>query len=316
MSNWRAPGRVIWDNHVCAPLRPLDFSFLPMLERYRAAGFTTVSLNVGFGDQSAEDHLRMLASFRAWLAERPEHYALVSTADDVRRAAAEGRLGILFDVEGMAFLNGQLALIPLLYDLGVRWMSIAYNRNNDVGGGCQDEDGGLTAFGREVLAEAKRVGMVVCCSHTGHRTAREVMEATENPIIFSHSNASAVHPHFRNIGDDLIVKCARTGGVVGVNGIGMFLGANDNSTEALVRHIDHMVQLVGPAHVAIALDMCSMRRSLMSTFARSRISSPRAPAMARASPWLSQSVCRKSPRRCCGWVTRMRTWKRCSAALC
>jgi membrane dipeptidase len=254
MTNWRAPGRVIWDNHACAPLRPLDFSFLPMLERYRDAGFTMVSLYAGFGDLSAEEHFRMLASFRAWLAERPEQYALISTADDVRRAAADGRLGVAFDVEGMAFLNGQIALIPLLYDLGVRWMSIAYNRNNEVGGGCQDEDGGLTAFGRAVLAEAKRVGMVVCCSHTGHRTVRDVMEATENPIIFSHSNASAVHAHPRNIGDELIIACARTGGVVGVNGIGIFLGANDNSTAMLVRHVDHMVQLVGPAHVAIALD--------------------------------------------------------------
>jgi membrane dipeptidase len=80
------------------------------------------------------------------------------------------------------------------------------------------------------------------------------MEMTENPIIFSHSNSSAVYKHSRNIGDDLIVACARTGGVVGINGIGHFLGANDNRVETLVRHLDHMVQLVGPAHVAIALD--------------------------------------------------------------
>ncbi len=250
----RRPGQVVWDNHACAPLRPGDTAFLPTLERYRAAGVTMVTLNVGFAEQTPDEHFAMLATFREWLAARPDQYALISTVDDVRRAAANGQLGVAFDTEGMALLEGQLGLMAQLYAEGVRWMSITYNKNNAVGGGCQDEDGGLTAFGREVIAEAKRVGMVVCCSHTGHRTCRDVMEMTENPIIFSHSNASAVHMHPRNIGDELIIACARTGGVVGINGIGLFLGDNDTRAENLVRHLDHMVQLVGPAHVAIALD--------------------------------------------------------------
>jgi membrane dipeptidase len=245
---------VVWDNHACAPLRPGETDFLPTLERYRDAGFTMVSLNVGFADNPAEQQLAMLATFREWLGARPDQYALISTVDDVRQAAADGRLGVAFDIEGMSVLEGRLERMAELYALGVRWMSITYNKNNAVGGGCQDEDGGLTPFGRAAIAEAKRVGMVVCCSHTGHRTCREVMELSENPIIFSHSNASAIYKHARNISDDLIVACARTGGVVGVNGIGHFLGANDNRVETLVRHLDHMVQLVGPAHVAIALD--------------------------------------------------------------
>lgn len=247
-------GQVVWDNHACAPLRPGDTGFLPTLERYRAAGFTMVSLNVGFADNPADQQLAMLETFRDWLAARPDRYALVSTTTDIRQAAQDGRLGVAFDIEGMALLDGRLELMSRLYELGVRWMSITYNRNNVVGGGCQDEDGGLSPFGRDVLAEARRVGMVVCCSHTGARTCRDVMEATENPIIFSHSNAAAIYKHPRNISDDLIVACARTGGVVGVNGIGSFLGANDNRVETYVRHLDHMVQLVGPAHVAIALD--------------------------------------------------------------
>lgn len=247
-------GQVVWDNHACMPLRPGDTAFLPMLQRYRDAGFTMVSLNVGFADDPAAQQFAMLDTFHDWLSARPDEYALISTAADVRAAAADGRLGVAFDIEGMSLLEGQLELMAALYARGVRWMSITYNKNNAVGGGCQDEDGGLTAFGRDVIAEAKRVGMVVCCSHTGHRTCREVMEVSENPIIFSHSNASAVYKHARNIGDDLIVGCARTGGVVGINGIGHFLGANDSRVETLVRHLDHMVQLVGPAHVAIALD--------------------------------------------------------------
>jgi membrane dipeptidase len=74
----------------------------------------------------------------------------------------------------------------------------------------------------------ERVGMVLCCTHVGHRTAREAMEYARNPVIFSHSNPSAVYAHVRNIPDDLMRMCAAKGGVVNINGVGMFLGMEVN----------------------------------------------------------------------------------------
>ena len=246
---------IVWDNHGCMPVaRPHDTSFLPQLQRYRAAGVTAVMLNVGFGGMSIEDHVRTLASLRHWIKLRPDEYVLLNTAADVEQAHATGRLAVGFDIEGADALADQPSLISLYYDLGVRWMLLAYNKNNVVGGGCQDDDTGLTAFGRQVVAEMERVGMLVCCSHTGHRTVRDVFDVATRPVIFSHSNASAVHAHPRNIPDDLIRACAATGGVVGINGIGSFLGRNDNSSETFARHVDHVAQLVGPQHVALGLD--------------------------------------------------------------
>jgi membrane dipeptidase len=149
--------------------------------------------------------------------------------------------------------------VEIFYRLGVRWMLLAYNKNNKLAGGCMDDDQGLTAYGRQIIDEMERVGMVLCCSHVGHRTAREAMEYSRNPVIFSHSNPSGVYPHVRNIPDDLMRMCAASGGVVNINGVGMFLGATgdgkaDNSTEALVRHIDYAVELIGPEHVGLGLD--------------------------------------------------------------
>ena len=247
---------IVWDNHACMPLRHFDETFLPQLERCRQAGFTVVTLNVGFGELTAVDHLRMLAHFRHWLKARPEQYRIVEGVDDITDAKKSGQLAVCFDIEGMNAIEDQLSFIQLYYDLGVRWMLIAYNKNNRAGGGCQDQDGGLTEFGRKAIVEMARVGMVPCCSHTGYRTARETIDHSPKPVIFSHSNPRALWDHPRNVPDDVLRACAARGGVVGINGIGIFLGQNDNSTETMVRAIDHTVQLLGDDHVGLGLDYC------------------------------------------------------------
>jgi membrane dipeptidase len=243
---------LVWDNHGCLPLRPNDERFIPQLDRYRRSGFRVVGINVAFDAVPWEQTFQMLAVFRHWLRRHRKHYRIVETVADL--AADDRRLAVFFDIEGASALNGQLTLLELYRDLGVRWMSMAYNRNNLVGGGCQDADKGLTKFGRSVVAEMERVGITVCCSHTGHRTTMDVMRHATEPVIFSHSNPVAVHRHKRNIRDEAIRACAATGGVVGVNGIGIFLGANDNRSATVARHVDYVAQLVGIDHVGLGLD--------------------------------------------------------------
>ncbi len=245
---------IVWDNHACLPLRPGDVEFLDKLERHRQSGASFVSVNVSFDQFPWHFGFKVLATFRSWIRQHPERYLLVDGVDDIHRAKREGKLGVAFDLEGAVAVDDLPELVEPWYALGVRWMLIAYNRNNRVGGGCQDDDSGLTEFGRQVIDEMARVGMVLCCSHTGYRTAREAIEYSSNPVIFSHSNPRALRDHERNIPDDLIEACAGTGGVVNVNGIGLFLGDNDNSTEAIVRHIDYVASLVGPEHVGLGLD--------------------------------------------------------------
>jgi membrane dipeptidase len=137
-------------------------------------------------------------------------------------------------------------------------MLMVYNHANALGFGVHDpHDTGLTAFGYEVIAEMDRVGMIKDCSHTGYRTARDVMDASTVPVTFSHSNPLALRDHPRNIPDELIKACAGTGGVVGLSGVGLFLNdANDVGTEAFLRHVDYVSDLVGPAHVGIGTDYC------------------------------------------------------------
>lgn len=260
---------VVWDNHACMPLRPDDDSFLPQLARHKAAGVNLVSLNVGFDMYPWEHTLTVLASFRRWIGRHSQHYVLAQTAADIEAAKRDHKLAVVFDIEGGCAVEAHLGLVEIYYRLGVRWMLIAYNKNNRLGGGCQDADSGLTDYGRQVIDEMERVGMVLCCSHTGYRTAREAMEYSHNPVIFSHSNPRAVCDRERNIPDDLMKACAGTGGVVNLNGIGLFLGDNDNSTDTWMRHLDYAVELIGPEHVGIGMDYV-FDQSEMSDYIKAR----------------------------------------------
>jgi membrane dipeptidase len=258
---------ILWDNHTCMPLDPRDERFLPQLERLRSAGVTVVGMNVGYGEQGIEAHVRMLAHFRAWIKARPDRYLLVERISDVAAAKESGKLGIFFDVEGANAVEDQLSTIPLYYDLGVRWMLMAYNRNNRAGGGCLDADGGLTAFGRSIVAEMNRVGMVPCCSHTGKRTVLDVIAASSTPVIFSHSNPRMLWNHPRNIDDDVILACAERGGVVGINGVGPFLCEGGVTAATLARHVDYVVQLAGIDHAGMGLDYVFDQEELKTAFA-------------------------------------------------
>lgn len=242
------------DLHSCPTYDPTSERLHELL-RYRDAGVKCVHVNIGDSDLDLAHQIELVAAFRSHVKRNPADYALVSTVNDILRAAAEGKLAICFDLEGAHALGTNLTLLEFFYDLGVRWMALVYNARNLAGGGCHDaSDEGLTPFGRELLAELDRLGIIKDCSHAGYRTAREIIEFSEVPAIFSHSNARSICDHPRNIPDDLICACAERGGLIGINGIGIFLGDNDAGTAAIVRHLDYVAQLVGPRHVAIALD--------------------------------------------------------------
>jgi membrane dipeptidase len=199
---------LVWDAHGCLPLSPgADISGLG---RYKISGVNFISVNIGMDFNPQADVVRTLAYFRRWIATHSDDYVIAGSAEDVERAKDERRLAVAFDLEGSEPLDGELDMVSFFYDLGVRQMLLAYNRNSRAAGGCLDEDGGLTEFGRRVVEEMNRIGMLVDGSHTGFRTTMEMMEVSSDPVIFSHSNPRALRDHRRNITDEQIVACART----------------------------------------------------------------------------------------------------------
>ena len=243
---------LVWDSHACLPLHP--DADLGALERHRANGVDFVSINVGMDMNPLPQIMAVIASFRAQLRARSDRFVGVLDASDVLRAKAQGKLAVAFDLEGGVPLGERPEMVRLFYDLGVRQIHLAYNRNNTIGGGCYDDDIPLSDLGRRVVEAVNEAGMLMDCSHTGYRTSLDIMAASSAPVIYSHANPRALADNGRNIKDEQIDACVATGGVVCVNGVGRFLGDPAAGTTAILRHIDYLVQRVGADSVGLGID--------------------------------------------------------------
>ncbi|MEO3976403.1 dipeptidase [Streptomyces sp. CAU 1734] len=190
------------------------------LPRLRAGGvgaqFWSVYVRCGMaGDDAVSATLEQIDGVRQLLARYPAELAPALTADDMEAARAEGRIASLMGAEGGHSINSSLATLRALYELGVRYMTLTHNDNVPWADSATDEPsaGGLTAFGREVVREMNRLGMLVDLSHVAPSTMRDAIAASSAPVIFSHSSARAVCDHVRNIPDDVLASLPANGGV-------------------------------------------------------------------------------------------------------
>ena len=242
-----------WEAHACLPLHP-QADFAP-IDRLHAAGVNYVSINIGMDMNPLSQVMSVIAGFRATIAAQPDKYVLANTVQDITRAAAEGKLALGFDLEGAMPLLEQPDMVPLYRDLGVRQMHLAYNRNNSVAGGCHDDVQGLTPLGHQVVAAINQAGVLMDCSHTGRRCSLDIMAASTQPVIFSHSNPLALVEHGRNVTDEQIKACAASGGVVCVSGVSIFLGTRTPDADDVARHAAYVADMVGVQHAGIGLDI-------------------------------------------------------------
>jgi membrane dipeptidase len=148
----------------------------------------------------------------------------------------------------------ELRYIRIFFQLGVRIMHLTYNRRNMIGDGCAEpSNAGLSDFGREVVREMNRVGVIVDVAHAGWQTSLEAAKASEKPMVASHSGCCAVNAHIRCKPDDVIRAIVDSGGYVGICCIPAFLGRGGD-IHALLDHVDHVAQTFGTNHVTIGTD--------------------------------------------------------------
>lgn len=236
---------------------------LTMLDRMQAAGYTAVSLSMAYDPDDAAAAIARISRWRRAVETRPATVFLRCGAD-VRRAKAAAEMAIGFHFQGSTPFERDIGLVRLFHDLGVRQALLAYNIRNHVGDGCMEcRDAGLSDFGRMLVAELHRVGLFVDGSHSSERTVLDAIALGTGPVCFSHANAAAVFDHPRNISDDLAKAVVASGGLVGVNGISIFLGDAEHLHDGLFAHVDHWAQLLGVQNVGLGMDIVSdMDRSL------------------------------------------------------
>lgn len=175
-----------------------------------------------------------------------------------------GVVGGLLSIEGGESLQGELELLEVFHRLGVRALGLTWNNRNQLADGCLDADagGGLTRFGREVVASCQERGWVLDVSHLSERGFWELLEITDGPIIASHSNAAAVHPHPRNLTDGQLVALAQRGGVVGLNFHPGFLTGGDRCTsDDVIRHARHIAEVAGSECLGLGSDFDGISRT-------------------------------------------------------
>lgn len=259
---------IVWD--MVWPLEPWCGNGYDKLQRFKDCGYNLISLTIAGDDQNTADAFKRLSAARRAILANPQQYRLVETVDDVTAARAANLLGVALHFEGTQCFERNLDAVESFYKLGVRHTLLAFNVANAAGGGCaDDQDIGLTAYGRRLVREMERVGMLLDLSHTGYRTTMDALEMAENPVVFTHSNANALADSFRNLRDEQIVACAATGGLVGISGSSSYLGDPACRSETVVRHIDYIAQKVGAQHVGIGFDAV-FDAAMVSDFARKR----------------------------------------------
>ena len=191
---------------------------------------------------------------------------LVTEAEDIVRTQRDGKVGVLLDCNCVQMIGDSLEMLSVLHRLGYRQMLMArFSRNLCVDSWVQARTkGGLTPFGEAVVRELNRLGIIIDLSHTNDEGFWDVLEVSEAPVICSHSNSRSVCSHPRNLTDDQIKALAATGGVIGL--MCLFVGpgpdyrgqtgwaVDDPRFQRWLDHVDHVIGLVGPAHVGWGSD--------------------------------------------------------------
>ncbi|TDR56849.1 membrane dipeptidase [Halomonas ventosae] len=225
-----------------------------LFEDMRRGGLTAANCTVSVweGFQATVDNI---VRSNALMAECRDLVRPVRTTADITRAKEEGRTGILYGFQNAHAFEDQIGYVEVFKQLGVGIVQMCYNTQNLVGTGCYERDGGLSGFGREIVAEMNRVGIMCDLSHVGETTSREVIEASEKPVCYSHCLPSGLKEHPRNKSDAELKFIAERGGFVGVTMFTPFLRAGvDATVDDYVEAIEYVMNIVGEDAIGIGTD--------------------------------------------------------------
>jgi len=231
------------------------------MQAWEAAGMTCIFQNAGEEGQDPLRLMKRLARFTFVTDMLGDFVKRGVEPEDILAAKTGKKHCLFFIMNGVPIpqhwvsVEDELRYIRIFAQLGVKMMHLTYNRRNMIGDGCAEPaNAGLSDFGRAVIAEMNRLGVIVDVAHSGWRTSLEAAQASKSPMVVSHSTCAALNKHIRSKPDEVIRAVADTGGFMGICAIPDFLGGRGDIS-AMLDHIDYVVKRFGVDHVGIGTDV-------------------------------------------------------------
>lgn len=228
-----------------------------LFEEARRGGVTTIHVTIAYWENTKET-LENIGRWHRRFRQFDDLIMPVRCADDVREAARVGKLGIVFGFQNCSPIEDDLKLVQIFHELGVRIMQLSYNNQSLLATGCYEKDDpGITRFGKEVIREMNRVGMVIDMSHSAQRSTLEAIELSQRPIAITHANPVSFHNALRNKSDTVLQALGASGGMLGVSLYPFHL---PNGGACTLRQFCDMIMttadLIGIDHIGIGSDLC------------------------------------------------------------
>ncbi|MGI9626458.1 MAG: dipeptidase [Longimicrobiales bacterium] len=228
---------------------------------FRTSGIDVFHIATGVGGRDADDQyhnsLLFVARHNAYVAARPDLFVRIDSARDLEQLKGSGRIGILIGLQTSSHFRNPND-VDVFHGLGQRVSQLTYNSRNLIGNGSTERvDGGVSDFGVSIIERMNEVGMAVDVSHSGDQTSLDACEISTQPVLYTHSNSrvlSGGHPRTKT--DEAIQAMARTGGVMGITGVRMFVKDSEPTTlDDYINHFDHVRDLVGVEHLGVGSDV-------------------------------------------------------------
>lgn len=226
----------------------------PVLQELRNGGISAVNATCAVWENAAET-MRSIAEWLELANRNPDLLFLATSGADIEVAKEQNKVAVFLGFQNTSPFEDDYRYVELFHRLGVRIAQLTYNNQNLLGGGCfESEDSGLTRYGRVVVAEMNRVGMLIDLSHVGYRTSRDAIEASTVPVAVTHSNPLWFFDTPRNKPDDVIQPLVDRGGVIGCCLYPTVSGGEHVTVESFAAMVSRMVDQYGQSHIGLGSD--------------------------------------------------------------
>ncbi len=228
------------------------------LQPYKDSGINVFHPAIGMGGPDAYNSvMQFFASWNGFIADHDEHFMRIDSPGDLKRVKTSGKIGILLGLQNSDQFR-RPDDVDTFRALGQRVSQLTYNSRNLIGNGSTERrDEGISDFGVAIIERMNKVGMAVDVSHCGDRTTLDAFEISKKPVLITHSNCRALVPnHPRLKTDDAIRMVGKTGSVMGITGVRMFVKGDEPTTvDHVLDHFDHVRKLIGAEHLGVGSDI-------------------------------------------------------------